>query len=111
MDLANQQLLGLELVQNGQTTNGVYYIKALKITNSANLYALDPAYDGGGWMVLANSWRNEIDLFQDFTAYSNHEVLLVNSYIDGKPISLLTNMTGYIFAIKWFGMLQSNQVS
>ena len=45
----------LELVQNGQTTNGVYYIKAEDSPTQQIYCILDPAYDGGGWMVLANN--------------------------------------------------------
>jgi len=67
----------LELVQNGQTTNGVYYIKATEDSPTQQIYCiLDPAYDGGGWMVLANNAaigiiRNTAHIPR-LTAYTNH---------------------------------------
>ena len=44
------------LVDNGQTENGVYWIKASAAAPAQQVYyILDPAYDGGGWMIVANN--------------------------------------------------------
>lgn len=49
----------LDLVANGQTENGVYYIKASASAPAQQVYCiLDPAYDGGGWMIVANNAAN-----------------------------------------------------
>lgn len=45
-----------ELVQNGQTTNGVYYIQPTPSSPKQQVFCiLDPAYDGGGWMIVTNN--------------------------------------------------------
>ncbi len=66
-----------ELVANGQTTDGVYWIKASSSAPAQQIYCiLDPAYDGGGWMVVANNSASNVLYTSShicrFTAYTSY---------------------------------------
>ena len=52
---ANPAESAVALVNAGITQNGVYYIKASPSAPTQQVYCiLDTAYDGGGWMIIAN---------------------------------------------------------
>ena len=52
----NPATSAIELVNQGITTDGVYWIKASPTAPTQQVYCiLDPAFDGGGWMIIANN--------------------------------------------------------
>lgn len=54
--IGNPATSAKQLVQSGQTQDGVYWIKSSPSAPLQQVYCiLDPAWDGGGWMVVANN--------------------------------------------------------
>ncbi len=83
-----------ELVANGQTEDGVYWIKASASAPKQQVYCiLDPAYDGGGWMIVANNSAINVLYTSShicrFTAYSSYVGSSgSNSYSPGENFSI-----------------------